>query len=95
MASTEMIAAAKKAARMTTDYYDSEVARLLDAAVLDLGVAGVIPNDDSLVTQAAITYFLMNFGQPENYDRLKRSYDEQKAQLATKTGYTLWTEAIS
>ena len=95
MASTEMIAAAKKAARMTTDYYDSEVARLLDAAMLDLGVAGVIPNDDSLVTQAAITYFLMNFGQPENYDRLKRSYDEQKAQLATKTGYTLWTEAIS
>ena len=95
MASTEMIAAAKKAARMTTDYYDSEVARLLDAAVLDLGVAGVIPNDDSLITQAAITYFLMNFGQPENYDRLKRSYDEQKAQLATKTGYTLWTEAIS
>ena len=48
---------------------------------------------DDLVSQAAITYFLMNFGQPDNYDRLKASYDEQKAQLSTKTGYTTWTEA--
>jgi hypothetical protein len=83
------------AARITTDFYDVEVERLLNAAMLDLGVAGVvIPSElDDLVSQAAITYFLMNFGQPDNYDRLKASYDEQKAQLSTKTGYTRWTEA--
>lgn len=95
MASTEMINAAKMANRMTTDAFDSEVNRLLDAALLDMGVAGVdIPEEiDALVTQCAITYFLMNFGQSDRYDQLKRSYDEQKAQLSTCTGYTTWTEA--
>lgn len=90
-----LIYSAKMAARITTDFYDVEVERLLNAAMLDLGVAGVvIPSEvDDLVRQAAITYFLMNFGQPDNYDRLKASYDEQKAQLSTKTGYTTWTEA--
>ena len=92
-----LIYSAKKAARITTDYFDDEVERLLDAAMLDMGVAGVvIPSEvDNLVRQAAITYFLMNFGQPDAYDRLKRSYDEQKAQLSTKTGYTIWTEVTS
>lgn len=92
-----LIYSAKMAARITTDFYDVEVERLLNAAMLDLGVAGVvIPSEvDDLVRQAAITYFLMNFGQPDNYDRLKRSYDEQKAQLSTKTGYTTWTEVTS
>ena len=93
MASSELIAAAKLAKRMTTDAFDTQVAALLDAALLDLGVAGVeVPDTlDVLVSQAAITYFLMNFGEPDNYDRLKRSYDEQKAQLVTCTGYTDWS----
>lgn len=92
MATTEMITAAKLAKRMTTNAYDTEVSRLLDAAALDLGVAGVeIPETmDVLVENAMITYFLMNFGEPDNYDKLKKSYDEQKAQLATCTGYTDW-----
>ena len=92
MAATTLITAAKMAKRITTDAYDSEVGRLLDAAMLDLGVAGVVvpATLDALVENAAITYFLMNFGEPDNYDRLKASYDEQKAQLATCTGYTDW-----
>lgn len=92
MADASLIFKAKMAKRITTDFFDMEVERLLDAAMLDLGVAGVVLPDeiDGLVEQAAITYFLLNFGQPENYDQLKRSYDEQKAQLATKTGYTTW-----
>ena len=39
----------------------------------------------------------MNFSYPDggghlnsSYDRMKSSYDEQKAQLATATGYTDW-----
>ena len=92
MATTKMIIAAKMAKRITTTAYDAEVGRLLDTAALDLGVAGVeIPETmDSLVENAMITYFLMNFGEPDNYDKLKKSYDEQKAQLATCTGYTDW-----
>lgn len=95
MADASLIAKAKMANRITTDYFDSEVERLLDAAFLDMGVAGVVlPAEiDALVEQAAITYFLMHFGQPDAYDKLKASYDEQKAQLSTKTGYTRWTEA--
>lgn len=92
MASTSLIAAAKLAMRITTTAYDEEIASLLDAAFLDMGVAGVeIPTAlDALVQTAAITYTKMNFGQPDDYDRLKKSYDEQKAQLSTCTGYTDW-----
>lgn len=88
----ELIQSAKQARRMSTGAFDDEVERLLNAALLDLGVAGVdVPSSlDPLVTTAAITYFLMHFGEPDNYDKLKASYDEQKAQLSTCTGYTTW-----
>lgn len=91
---SSVLTAAKLAGRITTDAYDEQIVDLLSAALMDLGVAGVnIPEQwDSLVRQAAITYFLLHFGAPEEYDRLKRSYDEQKAQLATCTGYTTWTD---
>ena len=96
MASTALVAQAKLAARITTDAFDSQVDLLLDSAMLDLGVAGVeLPEDlDAIVKQAAITYFMMHFGSPDEYSRLKQSYDEQKAQLATCTGYTNWGDGI-
>lgn len=92
MTAETMLAAAKMALRIKTDAFDSEITGLLNAALLDLGVAGVVvPADvDALVRQACITYVRANFGQPDDYDRLKKSYDEQKAQLATCTGYTDW-----
>ena len=92
MASATLIAAAEKALRIVTTSFEDEISSLLDAALLDLGVAGVeVPTEaNALIQQACITYVRMNFGQPDDYDRLKRSYDEQKAQLATCTGYTDW-----
>lgn len=90
MIAETMLAAAKMALRITTSAFDSEIESLLNAALLDLGVAGVVTPADALVQQACITYVRMNFGQPDEYDRLKKSYDEQKAQLATATGYTDW-----
>jgi len=91
-ATTKLIAQAKKARRISTDAFDDEVERLLNAGLQDLGVAGVtVPEGlDDLVSQAAITYFMANFGESENYDRLKASYDEQKAQMSMKSGYTDW-----
>ena len=85
----------KMALRITTTAYDSELTYLIAAAELDLGVAGVeVPVSlDALVERAIITYCKMHFGIPEDADRLKRSYDEQKAQLVTATGYTDWLEA--
>lgn len=89
---TDLVTAAKMARRISTDAFDSQIELLLNAALLDLGVAGVVVPSayDALVKQAAITYFLMNFGEPDNYDKLKESYREQKAQLVTCTGYTDW-----
>lgn len=89
---SDMIKMARLAGRITTTAYDPQVILLLEAAMEDLGVAGVeVPEACSaLVTQAAITYFRMHFGQPDDYERLKASYDEQKAQLVTATGYTDW-----
>lgn len=88
-----MLSKVKLALRITTNAFDSELTDLIAAAQSDLGVAGVIvpPTIDELVTRAIITYCKMSFGLPEDYDRLKKSYDEQKAQLVTATGYTTWS----
>ena len=92
-ADSSLIAAAKLAGRIVTNEFDSEIERLLNAALMDMGVAGVELSDemDALVSTAAITYFRLHFGTPDDYDRLERSYNEQKAQLSTHTGYTNWT----
>ena len=71
--------------------YDAEILALQEAALLDLKIAGVITESmDALIRRAVVTYCRMNFGSPEDYDRLKRSYDEQKAQLMMADGYTDW-----
>ena len=87
-----MLNKVKMALRITTTAYDEELMDLIVAAQLDLGIAGVVvPNQiDAIVSRAIITYCKMSFGLPEDYDRLKASYDEQKAQLSNATGYTNW-----
>lgn len=71
---------------------EQELSDLIEAAKQDLGIAGVVLPDtiDALTTKAIITYCKMSFGLPEDYDKLKKSYDEQKAQLSNATGYTNW-----
>lgn len=87
-----ILTASKLALRLTTDAYNDQLTDLIDAAKLDLGVAGVVIPEtiDKLVRTAIVTYVCVHFGSPADYDRLKRSYDEQKAQLKTCTGYTNW-----
>ena len=88
-----MLDKVKMALRITTDAFDDELNDLIAAAQLDLGIAGVVFPDtlDAVVTRAIITYCKVHFGEPDEYDRLKASYDEQKAQLSMATGYTKWT----
>lgn len=90
-----MLDAVKLALRIVTDAFDDELNDLIAAALLDLRLAGITNTDttDALVKRAVITYCRLNFGQPDDYDRLKKSYDEQKAQMGMATGYTTWTEA--
>ena len=85
----------RMALRITTDALDEELADLIDAAKLDLGIAGVeLPAElDAICDRAIITYCKVHFGIPDDAERLKRSYDEQKAQLVTATGYTNWGDA--
>lgn len=92
MANYNQLEKTKLALRITTDLFDTEIEGLIDAAMLDLGVAGVLlPSTlTAIVDVAVITYVKMHFGQPDDYDKLKKSYDEQKAQLVTCTGYTDW-----
>lgn len=42
---------------------------------------------DPLTMRAILTYVRLHFGAPEDYERLNRAYDNQKAQLITATGY--------
>lgn len=91
-----MLDLVKKALRVTTSYFDDELSQLIGAALIDLGFGGASPDVlsedyDPLVNQAVITYIKMNFGLPEDYDKLKKSYDEQKAQMGMATGYTDWS----
>jgi hypothetical protein len=89
-----MLAKVKLALRIVTNAFDSELNALIDAAKLDLGIAGVtLPDNlDAICELAIITYCKCHFGEPDDYDRLKASYDEQKAQLSMATGYTTWTD---
>ena len=70
-----MLEKIKLALRISTDAFDVELNQLMDSALLDLGIAGVLeevvsPPADAIVTQAVITYCKMNFGLPDDYDRL-------------------------
>ena len=82
----------KLALRVTTNAYDDELNSLIESAKLDLGIAGVVlPSTlDDVIKTAIKTYCKMNFGTPNGdvYDRLKKSFDEQKAQMSNATGYT-------
>lgn len=87
-----MLDKVKLALRIKTSAFDEEIQDLIAAALADLGIAGVITElgDDPLITRAVITYCKANFGSPDEYERLKASYDEQKAQLRSASGYTDW-----
>ena len=87
-----MLNKVKLALRVTTDAFDSEISDLIDTACADFGLVGVdssAQTDDPLLIRAITTYCKAHFGAPDEYDRLKASYDEQKAQLITATGYGL------
>lgn len=97
-----MLAKVKLAKRIQTTVFDAELLDLIAAAIKDIEHVGVefehsevltdnavtdYVIDDALVARAVITYCVMNFGSPDDYDRLKASYDEQKGQLRESSGY--------
>lgn len=87
----------KMACRITTTAYNEELTDLIAAGFADLGITDIKPdvlteeNITPLVQRAVTTYCRMHFGQPDDYERLKASYDEQKAQLLMSGDYTDWS----
>lgn len=79
----------KLALRIKTSAFDEEINELIRAAILDLGIAGIekANADDPLINRAVITYCAFHIGPRDDAERMKRSYDEQKAQLKTAAGY--------
>lgn len=94
MADMTLLDKTKLALRVTVNNYDTDLTALINAAKLDLGIAGVeLPVAlDAICERAIITYCKVHFSALSDgeYARLKASYDEQKAQLVTATGYTNW-----
>lgn len=91
-----MLEQVKLALRITAAIFDAELAALIESALDDLEIAGVAARnneDKPLIVRAVITYCKANFGEADQYDRLKESYDEQKAQLMSATGYTNWGDS--
>lgn len=83
-----MLAKVKLALRITTTAFDSELEELIESALLDLGLVGIDTDKvDGLVTVAITTYVKLHFGECDNWDRLKASYDEQKAQMMMSSNY--------
>lgn len=91
----------KLTCRVTSTVYDTELTDLIDAALFDMGITDIDDavlttyGADPLVKRAILTYCKMNFGTIEDsvYDRLKASYDEQKAQLLMSSSYTDWGDS--
>lgn len=87
----------KQACRVTSTAYDTELTDLISASLADLGITDIslIDASDPLIKRAVLTYCKMNFGELEDgkYDRLKASYDEQKAQLLMSGSYTNWGDS--
>lgn len=88
-----MLEAVKLAMRpaIKTNAYDSEIEDLIAAAKADLSDVGIIDDESKpLIRQAIKTYCRLHFGDPEDPERLRKSYAEQKAQLMSSSGHTYW-----
>lgn len=88
----------KVACRVASTVFDNELLDLISSCLADLGITDIKADmlsetdPDPLVKQAVVTYCRMNFGLQSDsyYERLKASYDEQKAQLLMSSSYTDW-----
>ena len=93
---TSLLRDAKLRLRLHITSFDEEISDLIDAAVADLLNRNAIQESqltdpmDPLIKRAIMTYVRAFFGTPEDPERLKADYDEQKATLMMTSGYTNW-----
>ena len=98
-----MLEIVKMALRVKTDAFDAEILLLIESAIRDMEIAGIIVTytptqaegglvtdytvEDALLQRAIVTYCKANFGQPDEFDQLQASYRDQRAQLQYASGY--------
>lgn len=95
MANSDLLTKVKVAVRRTdTTAFDAELSDLIAACLVDLGIAGIDAIDihDPLIVRAVCTYCKTNFGETDEYEHLKASYDEQKATLQMSSRYTNYSD---
>ena len=90
-----MLQLCKLALRISTDAYDTLLQMLIASALQDIAIPGVeIPENETdyptILKQCIITYVRMNFGEPDNYENLYKSYEIQKSQLYMCSDYNIW-----
>lgn len=94
-----LLSSAKLVLRLHTNAFDAEISDLIEACEADLLHRNAIQSDqmsalpiDPLIKRAIMTYVRAFFGTPDDPERLKADYDEQKATLMMTTGFTAWEE---
>ena len=93
-----MLELVKTSLRVTTTAYDAELTMLINAALRDLGLAGVMDDvladtsTDPLINLAVTILVKRHFSRtaPAEYEALEQSYLSFKSLLRSSTGYTNW-----
>jgi len=85
-----MLTKVKKALRISNTAFDDEIQDLIDGALSDLQLSGVVNavETDSLIIRAVVTYCKANFGW-DNPDakRLQESYEMLRNHLSQSLDY--------
>lgn len=91
-----LISKCRMALRRVGTTFDDEINDAIDAALVDLGIAGITNTalNDPLVIKAIKVFVKMDSGDfDDEYDRLKASYDELKAEMGMNHSYTDFGDA--
>jgi len=92
---TALIEKCRKALRRTGTAYDDEISDAIDAALIDLGIAGItnVSESDKLVIKAIKIFVKMDSGDfNDEYKDLKAAYDELKSEMGMNSQYTTFEE---
>lgn len=87
-----MIDSIRRALRIKSSAFDTEIEDLIEAAKLDLKISGIVNiiDTDPLVIQAVKTYCKANFGlDNKDSEKYQRSYDMLKQHLSLCGDYNV------
>ena len=88
-----MLDRVRRAVRIKSKAFDSELIDLIEAAELDLSIAGVkkIDDQDPLIKQAIVMYCKANFGlDNKDSEKYQAVYDNLKERLCLCGDYNEW-----